>query len=182
MAKSAGKIFEDCWESSCADQKVFFFRVRDVSLPPDLRMRIKLPQNKYDCLLFYKNHLLPVELKSTKDKSISMKEHMIKAHQLKSLEKATDFEGVIPGLVLNFRDAPGNRAFFIHIKDFLDYKYVAEHQVLDHPYKSKVNKSSIPIGICEEIGVEVTNIKKVKHYRYYINKMIDELIEKYKDK
>jgi penicillin-binding protein-related factor A (putative recombinase) len=172
-----GKQFEKDVEQSAKDQSIFYFRVRDVNLPPDVRMRVKLPQNKYDCLLYYKGYLLPVEMKSTKDKNISMKEHMIKAHQIKSLKEATTYENVIPGFIFNFRE-PTNRAFFIHITDFVTYQNIAENK-LEHTYKSKINKSSIPIGICEEIGIEITNAKKQVNYRYYINKMIDELVEKY---
>jgi penicillin-binding protein-related factor A (putative recombinase) len=172
-----GKQFEKDVEQSSKDQSIFYFRVRDVNLPPDVRMRVKLPQNKYDCLLYYKGCLLPVEMKSTKDKNISMKEHMIKAHQIKSLKEATTYENVIPGFILNFRE-PTNRAFFIHIDDFITYQNIAENK-LEHTYKSKINKSSIPIGICEEIGIEITNVKKQVNYRYYLNKMIDELIVRF---
>lgn len=170
-----GKVFESSIEQSCKDQSIFYFRVRDVNLPPDVRMRVKLPQNKYDCLLFYKNHLFPTELKSTKDKSISLKEHMIKQHQIDNLKEAAKYPDVIAGFLFNYRE-PDNRTFFVHIDKFIEYKNIAENG-LDHTYKSKVNKSSIPITICEEIGVEVVSVKKVKNYRYYVNKLLDDLIK-----
>lgn len=178
--KNQGKILEEDIESSSNDQGIFYFRVRDVNLPPDLRNRIRIPQNKYDCLLYSKGCLFPTEIKSRKAKSISLDESMIKQHQLDSLEKATSYEGVIPGLILNFR-VEGNPTYFIHITDFLDYLYIAKNQIKDHPYKSKVNKSSIPLGICEEIGIRIPNVQKRVRYRYYINEMIDKAIEKFKD-
>ncbi len=90
-----------------------------------------VPKNKYDALIFRKNHLFPVELKSTKAKSISMKESMIKAHQIKNLKEAAKFDGVIAGFLFNFRE-PDNRTFFVHINDFLDYQNIAENQIKEH--------------------------------------------------
>lgn len=176
--KNAGKQFEKDIEDSCKDQNIFYFRVRDVNLPPDVRMRVKLPQNRYDCLLFYKDHLIPVELKSTKSKSISFSESMIKANQIRNLEEAIKYDGVIAGFIFNFRE-PDNKAYFVHINDFVEYKHIAENEIKEHKYKSKVNKSSIPISICEEIGIEITNVKKRTNYRYLVNKMIKQVIEKY---
>lgn len=174
-----GKEFEAAVETSCAEQGIFYFRVRDVNLPPDVRMRVKLPQNRYDCLVYYKDHLFPLELKSTQGKSISFSESIIKQHQIDNLKQATEYEGVIPGFLFNFREVEGNKTYFVHIDDFLIYKNIAENQ-LEHTYKNKVNKSSIPVAICEEIGVPVVNVKKVRKYRYYVNKLLDSLIIKTK--
>jgi penicillin-binding protein-related factor A (putative recombinase) len=176
--KKYGKSFETDIETSCSDQNIFYFRVRDVNLPPDVRMRVKIPQNRYDCILYHKGYLFPIEQKSTKDKSISFSESMIKAHQIKNLTDATKFSGVIPGFLFNFRLLNENKCYFIHIDDFNTYKNIAENQ-FEHTYKSKINKSSIPIGICEEIGIEITNVKKKVNHRYYLNKMIDELIDRF---
>jgi penicillin-binding protein-related factor A (putative recombinase) len=172
-----GKEFEQSIETSAAEQSIFYFRVRDVNLPPDVRMRVKLPQNKYDSLLFYKHHLFTVEMKSTKSKSVSFSESIIKQHQIDNLLEATKYDGVIAGFLFNFRE-PENKSYFVHISEFVKYKHIAENQ-LEHTYQSKINKSSIPIGICQEIGIELRNVKKVKKYRYYLKMLFDELIEKY---
>ena len=176
MAKE-GKIFESDVEISSKEQGIYYMRIRDVNLPPDVRMRVKLPQNKFDNLLFYKGHLFPLELKSTKAKSVSFAESIIKQHQLDSLKEASTYDGVIAGLLFNFRESE-NKTYFVHINDFLEYKKIAENE-LEHTYESKVNKSSIPIAICEEIGVPIVNLKKKIRYRFYINKLLDELISKY---
>jgi penicillin-binding protein-related factor A (putative recombinase) len=173
-----GKIFESSVESSCKDQSVFYFRVRDVNLPPDVRMRVKLPQNRYDCLLFYKEHLFTIEMKSTKAKSISFSESIIKQHQIDNLLEASKFDGVIAGFLFNFRE-PNDQTFFVDIDSFIEYKNIAQNELTQHTYKSKVNKSSISLNICREIGVEVTSVLKKVKYRYYINKLLDQLIEKY---
>jgi penicillin-binding protein-related factor A (putative recombinase) len=172
-----GKEFEKDIETSAAEQSIFYFRVRDVNLPPDVRMRVKLPQNKYDSLLFYKDHLFTIEMKSTKSKSVSFSESIIKQHQIDNLLEATKYDGVISGFLFNFRE-PDNKSYFVDIERFIKYKHIAENQ-LEHTYQSKINNSSIPIGICQEIGIELRNVKKVKKYRYYLKMLFDELIKKY---
>lgn len=173
-----GKEFEQSIEQASSEQSIFYFRVRDVN-PMAIKPNFKLPQNKYDCLLYYKDYLFPIEMKSTKGKSVSFSESIIKQHQIDSLKEATKFEGVIPGFLFNFRESD-NATYFIHIDRFIEYQHIAQNQ-LEHTYQNKINKSSIPVGICREIGIELTNVKKVKKYRYYLNKLLDELIEKYSE-
>lgn len=178
MAKE-GKEFESALQTSAKEQKIYYIRIKDVNLPPDVRMRVKLPKNQFDNLMYYKGYLFPIECKSTKSKSFSFSESIIKKHQIDSLKEASTYDGIIPGFLFNFRQ-PEDKVYFVHIDDFITYKNIAENE-LKHTYKSKINKSSIPIAICQEIGTEVTGIKKVSKYRYYINKLLDELIIKYKE-
>jgi penicillin-binding protein-related factor A (putative recombinase) len=170
--KNEGKLFEEDFQNSTKKQSIFVHRIKDINLPLDLRARVKLPQNQYDSILFYNGWLLPIEFKSTKSKSISFSESIIKEHQIQSLKDATEYEKVIPGFIFNFRSCD-NATFFIHIRDFITYKNIAENQ-LDHTYKNKVNRSSIPIAICKEIGIEIINEKKRTRYFYdvmdFINK------------
>lgn len=182
MSRKIGAKFQDDIEKSCHEQNIFFHNIKDVYLPPDVRRRVRLPKNKYDALIYNKGVLFPVELKTTNKKSISFSESIIKQHQLEALESVADMEGIISGLLLNFREQPANYTFFVHIKDFMKYKYLAENQ-LEHTYKcregKKLNKASIPLDICQEIGVELLSIKKKVNYRYFVQNLIDELIEKY---
>jgi penicillin-binding protein-related factor A (putative recombinase) len=173
---SEGKIFEQSVEQSAQEQNIFYFRVRDVN-PMAIKQNFKLPQNKYDSLMYYNDHLFPIEMKSTKGKSFSFSESIIKKHQIDNLLDAVNYEGVIAGFLFNFR-IEGNPTYFVGIKDFITYKHIAENQ-LEHTYQSKINKSSIPLAICKEIGIEVHNVKKKVKYRYYLNKLFDELIQKY---
>jgi penicillin-binding protein-related factor A (putative recombinase) len=173
-----GKEFEQSIEQSCNEQNIFYFRVRDVN-PMAIKPKFKLPQNKYDSLMYYNDHLFTIEMKSTKSKSISFSESIIKQHQIDNLVEAANFDGVISGFLFNFR-VEGNPTFFVEINKFIEYKNIAQNEISEHTYESKVNKSSISLNICKEIGVPVTNIlKKVKH-RYYMKKLFDELIEKYR--
>jgi penicillin-binding protein-related factor A (putative recombinase) len=172
-----GKEFEQSIEQSCNEQNIFYFRVRDVN-PMAIKPKFKLPQNKYDSLMYYNDHLFTIEMKSTKSKSISFSESIIKQHQIDNLVEAANFDGVISGFLFNFRE-PENKSYFVSIQDFVTYKHIAENQ-LEHTYQSKINKSSIPIAICQEIGIELKNVKKVKKYRYYLKMLFDELIEKHR--
>lgn len=183
LSRKIGARFQEDVERSCNEQNIFFHNIKDVYLPPDIRKRVKLPKNKYDVLIFHKGYLFPIELKSTDKKSISFSEKIIKQHQIESLLEATKFDKVIPGFLMNFRE-PKNRAFFVPIQDFVTYKHIAENQ-LEHNYKcrkdKKLNKSSIPIDICEEIGFEILNIKKRTRYRYIMTDLIDRLIDDYEN-
>ncbi|CAM2142768.1 Holliday junction resolvase RecU [Paraburkholderia tropica] len=174
-ANNQGKVFEANIEKSAIDQKLFFYRIKDVN-PMFLKRGAAVSKNKYDCFLFFKGYLFPLELKSTKDKSIAFREEIIKAQQIKHLKVATQYPNIIPGFLFQFRE-PENKVYFIHINDFLTYKNIAEKQ-LKHTYKNKVNKASIPIAICEEIGTEVRSMKKKVNYTYYLNKLCGELIKK----
>lgn len=178
--KNYGKLFEKDIELSCKEQSIFYFRVRDVNLPPSIRMKVKIPKNKFDCLIYYKDHLFPIEMKSTKNKSISLKENVIKQHQIDNLKESIQYDGVIAGFLFNFRE-PESKTYFVHINDFISYKNIAENH-LKNTYKNKVNKSSISIGICQEIGIEVKSVLKRTRYRYYINQLLEELIKRYKKK
>lgn len=171
-----GKLFEECLENSCKKQNIFSLRIKDTFIPAQFRKQIRVSKNKYDFILFSNGHLLPIELKSTKAKSFGMKEDIIKSHQIDALKEATNYEDTFPGLIFNFRESD-NRTFFIHIDRFIEYKNIAENQ-LDHTYKSKINRSSIPIAICEEIGIEIKNEKKRTRYFYDMQSFIDEVAGK----
>ncbi|KAA6446734.1 PDDEXK family nuclease [Bacillus swezeyi] len=175
-ASNQGKVFEANVEKSAKDQSVFFYRIKDVN-PMSLKRGAAVSKNKYDCFIHYKGYLFPVEMKSTKNKSFSFSEKIIKPQQIKYLKDASKFDHVIPGFLFQFRE-PENKVYFVHIDDFLTYKHIAENQ-LEHTYENKINKSSIPIKICEEIGTEVRWMKKKVNYTYYLNKLCDELIHKH---
>ncbi|MBX4152315.1 hypothetical protein K1X09_34010, partial [Paenibacillus lautus] len=134
-------------------------RIKDSHIPLEFRQKIRVTKNDYDCMMFGLEHLFTLELKSTQQKSVSFDEKIIKQHQIDKLKEASQFSNVISGFIFNFRE-PDNRVFFVHIKDFLDYKYIAQNHIKENNYKSKVNKSSISLAICEEIGLEIKGFKK----------------------
>jgi penicillin-binding protein-related factor A (putative recombinase) len=173
---SSGKKFEKDIENSCKSQKIFYHRIRDVFLNQSIRKDVRLPQNKYDSLIFNQGYLFPIEFKSTGQKSISFDPKIIKPHQITNLQEATQYEGVIAGFVFNFREA-NNFTCFIYIDDFIKIKNIAEGKISNHTYRSKINKSSIGIDICREVGIEILNAKKKVHYFYDMKKLIQKLIK-----
>jgi penicillin-binding protein-related factor A (putative recombinase) len=176
LVASEGKQFEKDVQTSMKEQDIYHIRLKDVLLPPNLRLKIRLPHNPYDLISYYKLHLFPLEFKSTKGQSLSFSESIIKRHQIEALTKAAQYDGVIAGFIFNFRKT--QETFFVDIDDFNTYKHIAENG-LENDYKSRVNKSSIPIGICREVGVQILASKKKVNYRYYINQLFDELINTY---
>jgi penicillin-binding protein-related factor A (putative recombinase) len=171
-----GKILEQRFKECSKAQNVYFYRIKDTP-PTMLKRNARTSPNVFDCFIFSKGYLFPTELKSTKGKSFSFSNKIIKEHQIESLKEAAQYDYLIPGFIFNFRE-PEDRTYFVHINDFLLYKDIAENQK-EHTYKSKINEASIPIGICEEIGVQVKSVKARTRYTYYINKMCDDLIKKH---
>lgn len=129
-------------------------------------------------MMFARSHLFTLELKSTKAKSVSFSESVIKQHQIDKLLEASEYENVISGFLFNFRE-PDNKVYFVTIQDFIKYQYIAQNEIKEHKYISKINKSSIPIGICNEIGIEIKGFKKRVKWHYHMKEFITEAIGKY---
>lgn len=182
MSRKIGQQFQTDIENSCKEQDVFFHNIKDVFLPPDVRRRVRLPKNKYDSIIFHKGYLFPLELKTTNKKSLSFSESVIKEHQIEGLIEASKYEDVIPGFLINFREQPENLTYFIPINRFTEYKHIAENQ-MEHTYKcrkgKKLNRASIPVDICQEIGIEVLSVQKRIHHRYFIIDLLDSVIADY---
>jgi len=102
---------------------------------------------------------------------------MIKDHQPKALEKDLKYENVYPGFIFNFREYD-NATYYIHISDFLIYQQVVARERAS-PYQGKVNAGSMPIHICEQIGIRIDCQKLRVHYRYDIKKLINDIKSKY---
>jgi penicillin-binding protein-related factor A (putative recombinase) len=177
LTKNPGKEFEEQLKQSAKDQGIFFYRIKDVN-PLFLKPNAKVSQNNFDSFIYKKPNLFPVGMKSTAQKSISFEEKIIKKHQIQALKEADEYDGVIAGFIFNFREYD-NFTVFVHIKTFLEIKYLSENEISEHRFKSKLNKSSIGLDICKEVGIEIRNVKKKVKYRYYINSLLDSLIEKY---
>lgn len=183
MAKNAGKDFEEQLVESCKSLGIFHLRIKDVHIPNDVRellARYKkfLPtsKNKYDFILFDQGCLFSLELKSVNAKSISITDpKIIKPHQVESLLEASMYENVVSGFIFNFRATDDNGTFFVPIDEYLEYCDIAINGK-EYTYKSKVNRSSIPVGICEEIGIRIKNFKKRTNYHYHVKDFIEQAI------
>jgi penicillin-binding protein-related factor A (putative recombinase) len=175
IPKGRGYIFQDEVQTSCQEQHIWFFRVKDVNIPPDLRMRVRVSENPYDSLIYMNGFLFPTELKSTKGKSLPFKN--IKDHQIKSLIESNTYEKtIIPGFLINYSDI--SVSYFLHIDDFVKYQELAANNVKSYE-EVKINESSVSLEYVEKFGMELNGIKKQVKFRWYINYLLDELIKKY---
>lgn len=176
MSKNPGRIFEANFQQSCKDQKIFFNRIKDIYIPPDLRTRIQTAPNKYDYLLFSNGILLCLELKSGSGKSFSLSESVIKSHQIANLSEAAQYPGVHAGFLFNFRSVD-NATYFVPIQEFVTYQKVISGE-LKREYKSKTNTASIPLNIIAELGIRVNAEKKRVHWRYDVINLVQQIKEK----
>lgn len=177
--KDMGKEFESRIQKNAKDSGIYTYRIKDVNLPPDIRMRVKLGKNRYDFIFFHNKILIPSELKSTKSMSFSFggSNPKIKPHQLEALTEDIQYKNVIPTLTLNFRE-PNNRAFIVPIHLFNLYVQAAEGMI-EKTLDGRHNEKSIPLHIVEQIGIEIDNIKKRTRHTYSIKDALDELTNKY---
>jgi penicillin-binding protein-related factor A (putative recombinase) len=144
-------------------------KLRDVFIPQVCReckiAKINVPKNPYDIVIFKSPIYIIAELKSGKQKSFSLDEKIIKTHQIKNLNKYKDYKNTFCGFIFNFANYD-NQTFFLHINDFNNY-------VLNSTQKS------LPLVYCQKHGIEIKNtIKKVK-FKYDIDKLFEDIIQKY---
>lgn len=98
---------------------------------------------------------------------------MIKPHQITGLAREQKFADVYPGFIFNFRESD-NATYYIHIQDFLNYQSVAEGKS-PTLYTGKTNSGSMPLHICDEVGIKVQSQKLRVHYRYNMEQLIADI-------
>lgn len=161
--QNSGKIFETDWKNSIP-KDVFYLRIKDSASGFGTNSNTRFtPQQPFDALLYCYPNLFLLELKTTEGISFSFdgSSPMIKKHQIDELTKATQYKGVIAGLLLNMRKY--NKTYFLHIEDF--NKYISN---ID---KKSINQQDIvSAGAIEVIG----EIKRTRS-KYYIGEFINKL-------
>lgn len=177
-----GKILEKQWKQSSENQHIFIYRIKDTDNSFDsTKQKMNNTQfstpNPCDYLQFHKGLLLPLELKSTCGKSVSFEREpksggLIKFHQITSLKNFSEYEGVYPGFILEFREEDDLKnvldvhTYFIYIQNFLDF--MAETD------KNSINK----LDIIDHGGIIIESKKLRKHFLYNIKKLFDTIVEK----
>lgn len=127
-----GKQFEQQFKAS-VPANAYYYRIKDTASgwqnhndinteTPNMSLSRFTPKNEFDTILYKIPILFILELKSTKGTSFSFtgKSPMIKQHQIDELIKASKTEGIVSGLIFNFRNK--NNTYFINIKDFVNFK------------------------------------------------------------
>lgn len=160
--------FEDDMKTS-GNKQIFIHRQRDVFIPSECRQckdktgkpKIMLPRNYFDFLIYKKPDLILCELKSTKQKSVSLDEKIIKKHQTTGLQKFEEYEGIICGFIFNFVEYD-NQTYFLHINDFVRFI-------------ENTTRKSIPLNYCKEHGIEIENKIKKVNYKYNLEKLFEDI-------
>lgn len=120
--------------------------------------------------MFYKGYLFPVELKSSKQSSMSIqftkkqKGKMIKLNQIKGLTFADTFKRVFAGFLLDFRKT--DKTYYLSIKDF--------NQFLKDSTKKSINESDV----IRYNGIILNKVMKKVHYRYKIKTLLKKIISR----
>ncbi|GED72314.1 hypothetical protein BRE01_60160 [Brevibacillus reuszeri] len=185
-----GKVFEQNWQDSYKYSDHYYMRLKDTAKWLQGSGSSFTPSNLCDAIQHTMPFLWLLELKSTKDASISFNPYiegksspeekpkntttnvMIKASQVKGLRQAVKHQGVIAGFVVNYREqklktkTKDNEVFFIHINDFWNFAV-------------ETGKSSVSREDARSIGVRIESKKLKVNYRYKINEFVDESIKKY---
>lgn len=172
---NSGKIFEDDFKSSINNDRCLLIRLNDQpqSFAKSARFSLKSPCDfvLYDSVT---KLFVPLELKTTKYRSMSyenIKEEnpdnaMIHKHQLEKLLEFSKYNGVMSGLLLNFRTEDKNiqRTYYVSIENFLDMC-------------EKINKKSVNEIDLISVGkaIKVNGVKKRTRYSWNIDELLDKL-------
>lgn len=177
-----GKILERQWKQSSENQHIFTYRIKDTDNAFDQKKQkfnntTFSTQNPCDYFQYYKGILLPIEMKSTSSKSASFEREpktggLIKFHQWSSLVKFNEFDGIYPGLVIEFRTEDDLKnvldvnTYFIYIQDFVDFMCETD--------KNSINK----LDIINHNGIIIESKKLRKYFNYNIIKCFDAIVER----
>ena len=180
MSKNVGKIFEDDIKSSVPDY-CLIIRLPDPAQSFGNRIGTRFSmKNPCDYLIFdTKNRIfLPIELKTTKNKSISFDDidydgkqsHMIHKHQILGLTEYSKYDNVVAGFLFCFRDEKNNceHCYFQRIEDF-------NNMVSQIDKKSFNEKDLMNIGS----PIVVEGEQKRIRYNWNIESLLDEINNKY---
>jgi recombination protein U len=152
---NAGKSFESDFIKS-VPESIYHYRFKDGTAAWGEGEATRFQaQNVCDFLLF-DGRLILLELKSHQGKSIPFS--CIRENQLIELSKAETFNGIIPGMIFNFRDI--NKTYFIHIRHVYYYYHHAD-------------RKSFPLEFAQQYGVEIEQKLKRVRYRYYVKEFLE---------
>lgn len=178
MAKqSVGKQFEDDFATSIDEDKYLLHRLKDSAQSYNNSANTLYSwQNPCDYFLFNGKLFFCFELKSTKSKSISYQkdendksQRMIKWHQIEALTKFSEYDNVVAGFVLNYRDDTNNnqRTYFLDIRDFNKIRLSTD--------KHSVNEIDILLNNAVKIN---GHIKRV-HWHWNVDEFLESQTNKY---
>lgn len=174
MPKPVGKQFEADFAAS-VPKRAYFQRLKDPAQSfggGGENTRFSLP-NPYDCFMYAHPNLFVLELKTAagamsfwrKDFENDVLKHTfnIKRNQIKALQEASKYHGVIAGFVLNFRSE--ELTYFLEINKFLE--------LTDSIEKKSINQTDVL-----SYGILIPQKKMKVNYKYDIGNLISEVTKR----
>lgn len=180
MAKNTGKNFESIIKSNAPT----YLKVTRIPDPPQSftqREDTKFSKkNPYDFEAFDSLHRIQycLELKTVSQKYMSYhtcendekekKNANIQWHQIDGLTKASEYDNVIAGFLLNFRLDNGEQLlYFLNVKDF-------------NKFRKSVNKRSLNImDVSLNGGIKISGEKLRKNYRWNLDEFLESQSKNY---
>lgn len=161
ISRNAGKLFEDEFKASINEKAIYYERIKDpaASFGGSTATRFST-HNPYDSYAYIYPNFYALELKSTKEKSISFStsdnKSQIKKCQIDGLTRADKYKGVVAGFVFNFREY--ELTYFLSISQFnifvkhttkksINIKDVSECGGIIIPQKIKVVKYTYDVDV-----------------------------------
>lgn len=141
-SNNIGKTFEQEFKE-CVPPDYYLYRLKDDT------SGFYGVFNPCDYILFRSPYLFLVELKTHKGKSIPIAK--IRPNQIQGMEKATQYEGVYGGFLINFREL--EETYYITVQDVIQFTQTEE-------------RKSIPVEWCRDHGVKIGQKKKRVRYSY----------------
>lgn len=156
---NVGKRFEKNFKDS-VPKDIFVYRLKDGSAAWDNGDKTRFQAtNICDFMLYKKPYIFLLELKSTKNKNLPFSN--IKEHQRKELLKASNYNGVICGLLIEFSSL--NAVYFIEISRF-------------QKFFNSTSRKSLPIDYVIKNGIKIDLEMKRINYKMNIEKMIKDIL------
>lgn len=156
---NSGKRFENNFRLS-VPSNVFYYRFKDGTSSWDKGTITRFQhKNICDSMLFYQNKLFLIECKSHKGKSLPLSR--IRDNQVEELLKASKYDGIIAGILIEFSEI--REYYFLEINKLIEYTEEFTH------------KKSIPVQYLRE------NAESVSHELKRVNVRLDikEFVENY---
>lgn len=175
--KNPGKKFEDVFKKSINKEKHLLLRIPD---PPQSFIKSEYSkfsnENPCDFVLFDTETKLMclLELKTTKYKSMNFQinkedkqQKMIKYHQINSLTKFSNYDGVVAGFVFNFRDEDKKleRTYFQRVVDF--------NKMINNLDKKSFNEMDLLLNN----AIKIHGIKKRVNYKWDIEGLLYNIVK-----
>jgi recombination protein U len=149
-----GKKFEEDFKKSVPGN-VFFLRLKDGGGWSNAENTRFTPSNECDSIMYDGKTLYLLEFKSHKGKSLPFT--CISEKQLISLHKATGYNGIKAGYLINFRD--------VQETYFIEACYVTA-------FVNSAERKSIPYEFVKSMGIKVPQEMKRTRYRYNIGTLL----------